>query len=47
VSRCVREAFLLCEGDGNRIGRTTIDVLQINRPAIIALRGILMTAGLF
>ena len=29
------------------IGRTTIDVLQINRPAIVALRDILMTAGLF
>ena len=29
------------------IGRTTIDVLQMNHPEIVALRGILMAAGLF
>jgi hypothetical protein len=29
------------------IGRTTIDVLQINHPKLIALRGILMEAGVF
>ena len=29
------------------IGRTTIDVLQINHPKLIALRGILMAGGLF
>ncbi len=29
------------------IGRTTIDVLQMNHPEIVALRGILMAGGLF
>ncbi len=29
------------------IGRTTIDVLQMNHPEIVAIRGILMAAGLF
>jgi hypothetical protein len=29
------------------IGRTTIDVLHMNHPEIIALRGILMAGGLF
>ena len=29
------------------IGRTTIDVLKINHPTIVALRGILMDAGVF
>jgi HNH endonuclease len=29
------------------IGRTTLDVLQMNHPEIVALRGILMEAGIF
>src|SRR5262249_18199182 len=29
------------------IGRTTIDVLQMNRPEMVALRAILMEGGLF
>ena len=29
------------------IGRTTIDVLQMNHPEIVALRDILMDGGLF
>jgi hypothetical protein len=29
------------------IGRTTIDVLKMNRPEIVALRGILIDAGVF
>ena len=29
------------------IGRTTIDVLQMNHPEIVALRGMLMAGGLF
>ena len=29
------------------IGRTTIDVLQINRPYLVAIREVLITAGVF
>jgi hypothetical protein len=29
------------------IGRTTIDVLQINLPTLVALREVLLAAGLF